>query len=157
MILPDVNLLLYAYNPKVPQYATACAWWSRTLNGSELVGLPHEVAFGFVRIATHPRLGAASVPLDQARSVVESWIAQPNVRVLIPAPDHFRRVMDLMTTARASGAVLSDAILAAHAIANRAVLHTNDADFSRFPGLAWHNPLQGTASFSVIRTHPRAT
>jgi predicted nucleic acid-binding protein len=32
-------------------------------------------------------------------------------------------------------------ILAAHAIENRATLFTHDADFARFPGLAWENPL----------------
>lgn len=42
--------------------------------------------------------------------------------------------------AKASDAVLSDAILAAHAIENRACLCSNDADFSRFPGLNWVNP-----------------
>lgn len=46
-----------------------------------------------------------------------------------------------MTSAMASGAILSDAILAAYAIENRATLYTNDGDFSRFPELKWKNPL----------------
>ncbi len=141
MILPDINLLLYAYNPHVPQHAKAAAWWEAALNDEEIIGLPNEVALGFVRIATHPRLGRATIPLDRAREVVETWLGLPNVRVLAPAPDHFARVMDLLAAAMASGAVLSDAVLAAYAIANRAVLHTNDADFARFPGLEWSNPL----------------
>jgi predicted nucleic acid-binding protein len=32
-------------------------------------------------------------------------------------------------------------VLALYAISHRAVLQTNDADFSRFPGLQWRNPL----------------
>ncbi len=40
-----------------------------------------------------------------------------------------------------SGLLISDAVLASYAIENRAVLHTNDADFSRFPALSWRNPL----------------
>jgi predicted nucleic acid-binding protein len=36
---------------------------------------------------------------------------------------------------------VSDAQLAALAIEYQAVLHSNDSDFSRFPGLRWHNPL----------------
>jgi predicted nucleic acid-binding protein len=35
----------------------------------------------------------------------------------------------------------TDAHLAAIAIENQAELHSNDADFSRFPGLRWVNPL----------------
>lgn len=40
-----------------------------------------------------------------------------------------------------SGALVSDASLAVHAFENRATLCTNDADFARFKGLIWHNPL----------------
>lgn len=141
MILPDLNLLLYAYNPHVPQHAAARQWWEKSLNGDELIGLPFDVLFGFVRIATHPKLGSAAVPLADARRVVEGWLDLSQVRTLVPGPGHFTRVMDLMRAAMATGPILSDAILAAYAMENRARLYTNDGDFSRFPGLTWENPL----------------
>ncbi len=141
MILPDINLLLYAYNPSAPEHDRARSWWESVLNGSELVGLPHEVLFGFVRIATHPNLGPAAVSLKQARSVVEGWIRLPHVRVLSPAPDHFDRTLSLMEASNSIGRVLSDAVLAAHAMAHRATLCSNDSDFARFDGLDWRNPL----------------
>jgi toxin-antitoxin system PIN domain toxin len=143
VILPDLNLLLYAYNPRVPQHAVAHAWWTQTISDTEMIGLPHEVSLGFIRIATNRRLGAAAVDLATARETVELWLGLPHVRVLLPGPTHFLRVLDLMEAARVTGATLSDAILAAHAIENRATLFSNDADFSRFPGLRWHNPLAG--------------
>ena len=141
MILPDINLLLYAYNPHVPQHAAAAHWWKAAMNGDELIGLPNEVSLGFVRIASHPRLGAATVPVDRARQVVETWLALPHVRVLAPPADHFAKVMNLVAQAMGSGPLISDAVLASYAIDNRAVLHTNDGDFARFPSLQWHNPL----------------
>jgi len=141
MIIPDLNLLLYAYNGHVPQHPAARSWWEDAMNAEELIGLPYEVAYGFLRIATNQRLGAAAVPLTAARGVVEQWFALPQVRPLVPSPRHFARVMALMEAAMASGGVLSDAILAAYAIESRARLCTNDADFSRFPGLDWYNPL----------------
>jgi len=141
MILPDINLLLYAYNPHVPQHAMAARWWESAMNGDEIIGLPHEVSLGFVRIASHTRLGAAAVPVDRARQVVETWLALPHVRVLLPPADHFSRVMQLVSQAMACGPLISDAVLASYAIENRAVLHTNDGDFARFPSLKWHNPL----------------
>lgn len=141
MILPDLNLLLYAYNPHLPQHAAAHRWWETTLNHDELIGLPLEVAFGFIRVATNPRLGPARVALADARRVVEGWMDLPHVRVLTPGARHFPRVMDLMTAAMATGPVLSDAILAAYALEHRATLCTNDGDFARFPGLNWRNPL----------------
>lgn len=141
MILPDLNLLLYAYNPQVPQHNRARPWWEQAMSNEELIGIPNEVSLGFVRIATNQRLGEAAVTLAEARAVVETWLDLPQVKVLIPGDGHFKRVMDLMEDAMASGSILSDAVLAAYAIENRARLCTNDADFARFPGLDWENPL----------------
>jgi len=143
MILPDINILLYAYNPHVPQHHAAARWWEGAMNGDELIGLPNEVTFGFVRIATNPRLGAAAVTVDRARQVVDTWLALPVVCILTPPADRFAKVMTLVTQAMGSGPLISDAVLASYAIENRAVLHTNDADFSRFPALKWRNPLLG--------------
>ncbi len=141
MILPDLNLLLYAYNSHTPQHSSARRWWEEAMNGDELIGLPFEVTFGFIRVATNPRLGLAKVALADARRVVESWLNLPQARVLNPGALHFARVMDLMAAAMAAGPILSDAILAAYAIEHRATLFTNDGDFARFPVLKWENPL----------------
>ncbi len=143
MILPDLNLLLYAYNPHVPQYERAAAWWLGVMQGDELVGLPNEVCLGFVRIATNRRLGPAAVTIREAREVVESWIRLPHARILAPATDHFARVMELLEQTMGSGGLVSDAVLAVHALENRATLCSNDSDFARFPGLDWRNPLEG--------------
>ena len=141
MILPDLNILLYAYNPHAPKHSSAAQWWESALNDSELIGLPHEILFGFVRIATNARLGAAAVSLDAAWETVNSWKDRPHSKLLIPGPDHFEEVMDLMRKSNSSGKILSDAVLANYAIANRATLYSNDSDFSRFEGLKWVNPI----------------
>ena len=141
MIIPDINLLLYAYNPHSLQNPVARDWWEKTINHDELIGLPLEVAFSFIRIATNQRLGPARVPLEEARKIVESWFELPQLRTLTPKGNHFNMVMELMRKSMSSGALLSDAILAAYAIENRATLFTNDDDFSRFHGLKWRNPI----------------
>lgn len=142
MILPDLNLLLYAYNPHVPQHKKAASWWQDTVAGDELIGIPYEICFGFIRIATHSKMAPARVPVSEARAVVENWIKLPHARVLTPGANHFGLAIDLTEKAMGSGALISDAILAAYAIENRATLHSNDSDFARFPGLSWSNPLQ---------------
>jgi toxin-antitoxin system PIN domain toxin len=142
MILPDLNLLLYAYNPHVQQHALALRWWQAAVEADELIALPHEVLFGFVRIATSPRLGPAAVELAAAASVVSGWLALPQVRLLTPSAGHFERVLGLLDQTMGRGAVLSDAVLAAYAIEHHAKLCSNDSDFARFPGLNWVNPLR---------------
>jgi len=141
MILPDINLLLFAYNAASPHHRASRAWWESATNGEELIGLPHEVLFGFVRIATNPVLGPAAVPRATARKTVSSWIALPNSRILLPQSDHFEKVLTLMEETNSVGRVLSDAVLAAHAITNRATLCSNDSDFARFRELDWFDPL----------------
>lgn len=52
MILPDANLLLYAYDASSPFHQTSATWWSKTLDGSEIVGISSPVLFAFVRLST---------------------------------------------------------------------------------------------------------
>lgn len=66
MIIPDINLLLYAYDSASPYHAKAVGWWQSCLSGTEPVGLLHVVVFGFVRIATSAR--AFSSPLTPSES-----------------------------------------------------------------------------------------
>jgi predicted nucleic acid-binding protein len=40
-----------------------------------------------------------------------------------------------------AGSLTTDTHLAALAIEHQAELHSNDADFARFPGLRWRNPI----------------
>ena len=40
MIVPDVNLLVYAYNDGAQWHAAARRWWEGLINGSERVGVP---------------------------------------------------------------------------------------------------------------------
>ena len=103
MILPDINLLICAYNAHMLQHPAAMRWWEATMNGDELIGLPQEVPLGFLRIATHPRLGAARVPLESAEETIRTWLSLPVCRVLLPTEGHALRVVDLMKRARLRG------------------------------------------------------
>ena len=40
MIVPDVNLLIHAYNSESRVHAAARAWWEGLLNVTQPVGLP---------------------------------------------------------------------------------------------------------------------
>ena len=49
MIVPDVNLLIYAYTERAPEHETARRWLESLFNGTEEVGLPWLVTVGFIR------------------------------------------------------------------------------------------------------------
>ena len=79
--------------------------------------------------------------MQAAAGVVRTWMTLPQARILLPGEDHAGKVLELMAETMGSGALVSDASLAVHAIQNRATLCKNDSDFARFRGLVWHNPL----------------
>lgn len=144
MIVPDINLLIYAYNDQAPQHTAAKAWWEDLLNGKTPVGLSWLAISGFLRLMTHPRVLAQPLPVVQATTLVRSWLVQAPVRMLQPGskfPEIFLRQLEQVGTA---GNLTTDAQLAALAIEHQAELHSNDADFSRFTGLRWVNPLRQT-------------
>ena len=66
MIVPDLNLIVYAHNSRVPRHKPALRWWQDLLNGDERVGIPWVVATGFVRIVTSPRAMLSLLKADTA-------------------------------------------------------------------------------------------
>jgi hypothetical protein len=48
----------------------------------------------------------------------------------------------MLIEGQASGALVSDAEIAALTLEYGGVLYTADRDFARFPGLRWKNPLE---------------
>jgi hypothetical protein len=141
MIVPDVNLLIYAYDTTSPFHAAATAWWRNCLSGDEPVGLAPVVLFGFVRISTHPRVFLHPLTAAESAAIVRSWLEQPVARVLEPSPGHVLEALNLLEMVGTAGNLVTDAQIAALALEHDAILHTADADFLRFPGLRWTNPL----------------
>ena len=141
MIVPDVNLLIYAFVEGFPHHPRARAWWLELMNGDEDVGLAPVAVFGFVRLTTNRRVFEDPIPLDQSLAYVRGWLDRPNVHVLLPGAQHLRLALDLLGRVGTAGNLTTDVQLAAHAIENRAVIHSNDTDFDRFPEVSWANPL----------------
>jgi uncharacterized protein len=148
VIVPDVNLLVYAYNEGAPHHPEARAWWEGLLSRAQPVGLPWAVLFGFVRLVTHPRVFEDPLPPRLALDHVEAWLERAEVRVLEPGPRHLVIARSLFEATGVAASLTTDTHLAALAIEHQCELHSNDRDFGRFPGLRWHNPLDVRGSGS---------
>ena len=143
MIVPDVNLLLYAYDSTSPFHDRSRAWWESCLSGSEPVGLTHPVVFAFVRIGTNARAYLRPMSLVEASAQVRSWLGRRVTRVLHPDSAHVERVLELLKeAASAGGNLVTDAQVAALALAHKGTVHTADHDFERFMGLECRFPLE---------------
>ena len=141
MILPDVNLLIHAYNRDSPVHAGAREWWESRMNDPSPVGLAWVAILGFIRISTHRTILDNPLPVATACDHARSWLAQPQVTVLQPGDRHAEILFDLLGEIGTAANLTTDAHLAALAIEYQAVLQTTDADFARFSGLRWRNPL----------------
>ncbi len=141
MIVVDANLLIYSYDLDSAHHKKSLSWLEELLSGVEAVGLPWQSVSAFLRVITNRRLPGTRVTLEQAVQVVDEWLQQPNVQVLVPADQHWSVLRQMILEGRASGPLVSDAEIAAITIEQGAVLHTTDRDFARFPGLRWKNPL----------------
>lgn len=142
MIVPDVNLLLYAVISGFPQHHRARAWWEQTINSQARVGLTPPALFGFLRIATNARVLQSPLAVSDAIGYVHDWLAQPNVDLLTTGPRHLDIALGLLQDVGAAGNLTTDVQLAAFAIEHRGEMHSNDTDFARFPNLNWVNPLK---------------
>jgi hypothetical protein len=81
------------------------------------------------------------IPIEDALRRVETWLDRPQVSFLLPGPRHLDLAFSLLRSLGTAGNLTTDVQLAAIAVEHQAALHSNDADFSRFAGLRWENPL----------------
>ena len=142
MIIPDVNILVYAYDSTSPWHERAREWWQQTLVGSESVGIPAVVIMAFIRLTTHTSLSGNPMAIPRANAIVSSWVAVDGVRVLAPTWETLSLMMELLEDAGVGGSLSTDALIAAHALEQRASVWSNDVDFKRFTGVKVHNPLK---------------
>jgi toxin-antitoxin system PIN domain toxin len=148
MIIPDVNLLLYAYDSSSPSHSKASIWWQNCLSGKEPIGIPQVTIFAFVRISTNARAFQNPFTASEAAGHVRSWLKQPQVQVLETGAPHIEQTLQLLEHIGTGGNLVTDAQIAALAIEYEAVLNTTDTDFMRFPKLRWRNPLTQASSRS---------
>jgi len=141
VIVFDANILIYAYDSGSSRHTKARAWVEETFSGVEAVGLPWQAISAFLRVMTNRRLPGSRFSSEQAVQIVDGWLGQPNVRVLAPGEQHWPLLRQMVIEGQASGALVSDAQIAALTIEYGGVLYTADRDFARFPGLRWQNPL----------------
>jgi len=140
--VPDVNVLLYAYDREAPQHGACSAWLEAAFNSEELVALPWLTLLAFVRITTNSKAYRRPLQNTEACEIVSGWLARPNVRV-IEAGERFWEVLrGQIVEAQVSGPLVSDAALAALAIEHGAAMVSVDRDFRRFRGLRLIDPAE---------------
>ena len=142
MIVPDVNLLLYAEIDAHPLHGAARRWWEQALSGDRQVGLAPVCLFGFLRLSTNRRVFTEPLPVKDAIDRVERWLERPQVTALVPGRGDLAIAFRLLQRLGTAANLTTDVQIAAHALEVKGEVHSNDGDFARFEGLRWVNPLR---------------
>ena len=144
MIATDTNILVYAHRADSQWHDRAKSRIQDLARGRISWGLPWPCIHEFVAVATHPRIYEPPSTLSQAIDQVGAWLESPAAVLLGESVEHWQVLTELLQKGRVTGSLVHDARVAAICIAHGVTeLWTADRDFSRFPGLAVRNPLQG--------------
>lgn len=141
MVIPDINLLVYAYNNSSSFHEESRLWWENLLNAGIPVGLPWVTALGFVRIMTDIRIMKRPMNPLKALSHVKKWLEAPSVRILEPGLKHLEIMGGLIDSTGIAGRLTTDLHIASLALEFHGEVHTNNRDFARFPKIKFLNPL----------------
>ncbi len=140
MILPDVNVLIYAFRSDVPQHGVCRSWLADIISGDARFGLSPMVLSAVVRITTNPRVFRKPRPLDEVFGFCGDLLGQPHCQIVEPGERHWDSFQRLAIETDTRGSGITDAWFAALAIEWGCEWITCDRDFARFPGLKWSTP-----------------
>lgn len=140
MILPDVNVLLYAFRSDSEDHTRYRDWLEDVVNGPEAYGISPQVLASVVRLSTHSRIYRDPSRVEEALGFCTVLLQQPNATLVTPGERHWGLFEELLTAAEATGNLVQDAWLAALALEWGCEWITTDQDFARFPGLRWRTP-----------------
>lgn len=140
MILPDVNVLIYAFRQDSPHHPRCRSWLNDVILGDPRFGLSTLVLSAVVRITTSPRIFRLPSAPEEAFGFCEDLTSQPHAETIDPGPRHWDIFRRLCLETGTHGPRTTDAWLAALAIESGCEWITLDRDFGRFPGLRWGEP-----------------
>jgi toxin-antitoxin system PIN domain toxin len=140
MILPDVNVLIYAFRKDVPQHAICGPWLISVVHGNSRFGLSPLALSALVRVTTNPRAYREPSATEEAFGFCEDLLGQSHCQIVEPGERHWDIFRRLCVETDIRGSRVSDAWFAALAIEWGCDWITLDRDFARFPGLKWQAP-----------------
>ena len=140
MILPDVNVLIYAFRPDLPQHSVCHTWLTEILAGDVPFGLSTQLLSALIRITTNSRAFQTPSTIEEAFHFCEFLRAQPGCHIVEPGERHWAIFKRLCLESGTRGSRVADAWFAALAIESGCEWITFDRDYARFPGLRWRTP-----------------
>ena len=135
MLMPDVNVLVYAHRSEAHRHEASAAWITNLATSEEIFALSEIVMWGFVRIVTNRKIFDPPSTRAEAFAFLDQLRNRPTCRVMRPGKRHWGLFTRLCHQAGATGKLTADACHAALAVECGCEWVTYDSDFSRFQPL----------------------
>jgi uncharacterized protein len=140
VILPDVNVLLYAFRRDSPHHVQYRRWLEALVNAQSAYGIAPQVLASVIRISTHARIYIQPSTLDEAMEFCRTLLTPDTCTIVHPSERHWDIFVDLCRKSGARANLIQDAWFAALAIESGCEWVTTDRDYARFPELRWRAP-----------------
>jgi toxin-antitoxin system PIN domain toxin len=140
MILPDVNVLIYAFRKAAPQHFECSHWLELVLAGDARYGMSPLVLSAVIRIVTNPRAFQNPDTPENAMAYANLILNQPHCEIIRPGPRHWEIFCRLCRETNTRGDLVPDAWFAALAIESGCEWITLDRDYRKFDGLRTRAP-----------------
>jgi toxin-antitoxin system PIN domain toxin len=140
MILPDVNVLIYAFRPEAPNHTLCNPWLNGVVAADTPFGISPLTLSAVIRITTNPRSYPNPSNLKDAYAFADYLLGQPHCQHVGPGERHWDIFKRLCLDTDTRGPRVTDAWYAALAIEWDCEWITFDRDYARFPGLKWRLP-----------------
>jgi toxin-antitoxin system PIN domain toxin len=140
MILPDVNVLIYAFRPDAPNHSICNPWLNGIVAGNSRFGMSPLALSAVTRTTTNPRSFPKPSKLSDAFAFADYLLALPHCQIVEPGERHWTIFKRLCIETDTRGPRVTDAWYAALAIEWDCEWITFDRDYARFPSLKWRLP-----------------
>jgi toxin-antitoxin system PIN domain toxin len=140
VILPDVNVLVYAFRGDSPKHAVCKPWLDAIVSDDAHFGISPLALSAVVRLVTNARVFREPSTLEEAFGFCEDLLGQTNCESVAPGNGHWTIFKRLCFESGTRGARTTDAWFAALAIEHACTWITFDRDYARFAGLSWQEP-----------------
>jgi len=141
VILPDVDVLVYAYRREAEGHDAYAAWLTTLVAGQDELALADHCLTGFLRIVTNPRIFGDPAPAAEALTFVDRLRRARRGRPVTATPATWDVFAGHIARDRGvRGNLVPDAYLAALAVSHGCRLATADRGFARYAGLELFDP-----------------
>jgi uncharacterized protein len=140
VILPDVNILIYAFRADSTRHAVCKRWLQAIVRGDAQFGLSPLALSAVARIVTNPRIFIQPSSVEEVFAFCDNLLGQPHCEPVRPGPRHWSIFTRICLGADIRGPRISDAWFAALAIERGCTWISYDREYARFPELDWREP-----------------